>query len=330
MHRFADRSAVQDLTLGAYAEQEQPLLDGLRAIAGVWADARTGRWRRSEGGIQSIPAEYSLAGYGELRARPHERLTLLGGARLAWLDGRDLRVPYKAGLRWAPLRDLEVRLRHADNLRVPTLAERYLPLPVANPDLPPEAAAVSELAVAWTRSAAHLRLAGFRTVGRDGIRVFGVPPFAERVAIDRIRVHGLEADGAVRFRPWLEVRGQLTLQAPGRFTRQLPSRIATARLHLGDEKAELAVIARHLGGLYDANYRRAGLADVWDLSARASWRLPGLPLRLTLVARNLLDRPNATLPGYPSAPRHAEVRIDGWTDRRARDAPAARRPGRRR
>jgi outer membrane receptor protein involved in Fe transport len=313
VHRFADRSRVRDLTAGAYAEQEQPLVKGLRVIAGVWADARAGQWRRSEGGTQRIPTEESLAAYGELQVTPHERLTLLGGARVAWLDGRDLRVPFKAGLRWAPHPDWHVRLRHADNVRVPTLAERYLPLPVANPALPPEAASVSELAIGWVRPSAQLGVAGFRTVGRDGIRVFGVPPYAERVAIDRVEVLGLEAEGAVRPLSWLEAQGQLTVHAPGRFTRQLPSRLATVRLRIVDERADLGLSARHLGGLYAANYQREALPDLWDVSARASWTLPGRPLRLTLIARNLLDRANATLPGYPSAPRHAELRIDAWT-----------------
>jgi outer membrane cobalamin receptor len=201
---------------------------------------------------------------------------------------------------------IALRSRLVRNFRQPTVRERYLPYPTANPSLQPEYATNLDagLRAAWGKLL--LDAAVFRTHSHSLIRYFGAWPTAEVVNIDESTVYGAEGQAGIRDVGPLSLLATVMWQDVGRYTRQNPSHKANltvqSRHPLGRGTLLGEVSGEWVGGLYENNYRRDPLDDVFfvDAALRYAFRLPAREITLEpyLLARNLLDLEYEYIRGY--------------------------------
>jgi len=307
VHRLYDGFYSRDHNAGAYAETELDLLPGWHALVGLSADS-VGGWVENRGTeeVENVQGLTNTAAYGQLTVQPWQPLELVAGARGVLNSEYGLVPLYKLGTRVEMLPGVAVRARWAKNFRQPTIRERYLPFPTANPDLEPEYATTLDGGLNAHLGKLVIDAAGFRTHSRNLIRYFGAWPTAEVVNIDETTAYGVEGLIGVHDLGPLSARASGVWQDVGRYTRQNPS-----------HKVNLAVQLRHtlgtgvltgelsgewVGGLYENNYARDPLDDVFfiDLALRYPLELSAREYSLEpyLLVRNLLDLEYEYIQGY--------------------------------
>jgi outer membrane cobalamin receptor len=213
---------------------------------------------------------------------------------------------FKAGAFWTVGEGFSLRARVARNFRQPTIREKYLPYPTANPDLKPETSINVDLGFGVEREHVEAAVTWYRTDAENMIRYFGAWPSAEVVNIDRMVVYGIEAHvGVVDVGPV-----SLSLNADwrdvGRYTRQNPSSKYNFVLGAGHAFGQHGIESRLSGewvrGLFSSNYGRDPLDDVFfmDLTVRYRYTLTD---RLVIIEpylhlRNITNSTYAYIEGY--------------------------------
>jgi outer membrane receptor protein involved in Fe transport len=306
-HRLFDGFHSRDHVAGASAEVEQQLGAPLLLLLGTAADA-TGGDVENQATLeeQIVDGTNNVAAYGQLTIRPWSFLELVAGARGIFNAEQGAVPVYKVAGRLEPWSGIAFRARASRSFRQPTLRELYLPFPTANPDLEPEYSTTLDAGVDIARGVFSGELTAYRTSSDHLIRYFGAFPTAEVVNIDDYQVHGLEAlasidevgpFGATLSGSWQDV---------GRYTKQNPSHIVRFSLRAksagerGWVSGELG--GEWVGGLYENNYRRDPVDDVFflDASLRYHASLPARDVDVIpyLLLRNLLDATYEYVPGY--------------------------------
>ncbi len=306
-HELYDGFRGVDVSDGASVEERFRPHRTLELLGGLAFDHLDGSVRnRISGAIQTVSPLVTVAPYQQASWRPLRRWLLIAGARQVLSPTYGAVLLYKVGSTFAPWRGAQLRVRYATSFRQPTIRERYLPYPVANPDLRPERAASLEGGLRQ-RAGRHLEgeLTLFRTDARDLIKTFGVWPAAEVINIDRVSFWGLE--GAVRLRalgPFAVRLGGTALRV-GRYTKQNPSARLEGELAFERGPLHASLGVTWVSGLYMNNYGRDPLGDLFQLDLETRARLPRFHVDLFLVLRNLTNRENAFLAGYPLPRLHA-------------------------
>ena len=316
---FATGDHVADGMMGGFGEVDWRPSRALRLTIGSWSDLTFGEWsNRITGETSEIVPSGQSALYGQVTATPYDWLIFMGGVRgVATSDGKFF-MPYKVGVYGDLWSGASLRLRHASNYRQPSIAERYLPLPVANPDLEAERSSTTELMLQQQAGGGELRASLWRTRGREIIRTYGAFPDVEIGNIGIIDVRGFELQGTGRPAPWLDLNAGISLQDAGTYTRQNPGRMVNGSVRFHNTWNAVSVTGRYLGELYADNGSRDEMPDVLVVDAQYRRRLDGLPAEVYLLGRNLTNQPNATLQGYPIPGAHLMV---GFTWTGERDGP---------
>lgn len=305
---IADGFEARDLHLGARLEAAARPGRWLELMGGLAADRLDGRvLQRAEGRELPVEPVTTAAPWTQATLRPLESVALVAGGR--WLFGlREGGEPlYVLGASWWAWPGGRVRARLSRDVRQPTIRERYLPLPVANPSLRPERSRTAEIGVEqYVGRKLEVRLTGFQTRAMDLIRAFGVFPYAELVNVDDVRFWG--AEGLVIHRPLqaLELGAGGGWTQVGRYTALSPAGRAAAWVRWSQESLRASLTGSWAGPRYARNYQREPMPPLLDVSARAGWR-PIPRAEIFGEAYNLLDRSNPALPGYPSAGRRLFV-----------------------
>jgi outer membrane receptor protein involved in Fe transport len=306
-HRLYDGFYSQDRTAGAYAQAELDVVEDLRLLAGVSGDSVGGSVEdRVTLERQNVHGLRNVAGYGQLAWQPSGAVELVAGGRAVVNDEYGLVPLYKAGVRVEPWRGIVLRSRVARNFRQPTLRERYLPFPTANPELRPEYATTWDAGVTVEAGKLGGELVVFATHADDLIRYFGAYPSAEVVNIDTYDAWGVEGSLSVVEIGPVSARLHGSWQDVGRYTKQNPSLqggasvASTHGIAGGELTAELQ--GSWVSGLYQNNYARDPLEDAAFVDATLRWAraLPSRELKLVpyLIARNLFDFEYAYIEGY--------------------------------
>lgn len=267
-----------------------------------------------DGAVEDRTGEesYDVEGSGsvffsnQVEWRPLPWLRLVGGTREAWSSMSGFLFLYKAGLRLLLPGGLGVRLRVARSYREPTIRERYLPFPTANPDLRPEMSLNVDLGLLLFIGPVEVSVSAYRTWADDLIRYFGAWPTAEVVNIDHVEVLGIEAHARILELGPLRLFVGGSFQDVGRYTRQNPSAKVDfsieASRRFGRHAVSGSLSGEWVRGLYQENYWRDPLGDVFflDLSLRYGYRFPGgVELEPYLLVRNLTDSRHEYIRGYP-------------------------------
>ena len=245
--------------------------------------------------------------YGQLTLRPFACTDIVLGARELY-SNRYGSVPlYKAGVRVDLGWGLSLHSRVSRNFRQPTMAELYLPYPVANPDLKPEYALNSDLGVVFLSEHLEVSGTGYRTEARNMIKYFGAWPAAEVVNIDHIVIWGVEGRLAVKKIGPLSLTVAGDRQTVGRYTRQNPNGkvnfMVEAVRTMGAHFLSGTLTGEWVRGLYMADYGRKPMADAFVTDLVLRDRYTSVERRLTiepyLLLRNFLDRRYSYVQGYP-------------------------------
>jgi outer membrane receptor protein involved in Fe transport len=300
-HALYDGFLGYDLVAGAYLENCWKLNRSLDLLLGASFDHVDG-WveNRIEGEEETVEGLSNLAVYQQATWRPLDWLSLVAGTREVFSFEYGFLFLYKAGAGAELWPGGTLRARYSANFRQPTIRERYLPYQVANPDLKPETSKTADVGfVQRLDDWLQVQLTFFVTEADNFIKYFGSWPTAEVVNIDRVTFPGVE--GLVRLRKlgpfsfslggtWMEV---------GRYTKQNPSFKLDGRLTftLGDFKAALS--GEWVTGLYQNNYSRDPLDDVFFLDLDLRYAFEEIGLALFLIARNLTDHGYAYIDRYP-------------------------------
>jgi outer membrane receptor protein involved in Fe transport len=306
-HRLYDGFLSNDRTAGAYAQAELDVEEGVRMLVGVAGDSVGGTVEnRLTMAKENVHGLTNVAGYAQVTWQPVNFLELVAGGRTVLSTEYGAVPVYKAGVRVEPWRKVVLQSRVSRSFRQPTLRERYLPYPTANPDLRPEYATTWDGGVTIEAGRLRVEAVAFTTHATDLIRYFGAFPTAEVVNIDSYDVWGLEGSVALAEVGPLSARLNGSWQDVGRYTKQNPSHqvgFAVAAKH-GAGHGELTeeLSGAWVGGLYQNNYTRDPIDDVFFVDAAIRWAraLPerGLTLEPYLLARNVFDFEYAYIEGY--------------------------------
>lgn len=306
-HRLYDGFFSHDHVAGAYGETELRLGVPLSLLLGLAGDTTGGRVEnRAQLEREAVTSLTSAAAYGQVTWRPRPRLEVIAGAR-GVLSSEYGAIPlFKLAGRARPVEGLALRVRTSRNFRQPTLRELHLPFPVANPELEPERSTSTDAGLELDQGPFTAELTAFRTRSHHLIRYFGAYPTAEVINIDEVTVHGLEGMAAIdELGPFgLTLAG--SWQDVGRYTKQNPSHLVRFSWRSvagsGPNRFIAELSGEWVGGLYQNNYERDPMRDVFFVDATARYRYP-LPQRRIelepyLLARNLLDLRYEYVPGY--------------------------------
>ena len=307
VHRLYDGFYSEDYLFGGRVAAYIRAHETLRLTLGLGAEGVTGEVEdRAAGEVTDVEGSATLYFFNQLEWRPLSWLRLIGGTRELWSSEHDFIFLYKAGLRLLLPGGLTVRLRVARNYREPTIRERYLPFPTANPDLRPEFSLNVDLGLVLFVGPVEVSVSGYRTWADDLIKYFGAWPSAEVVNIDHVEVFGIEAHlrvvdlGPVR----LFLGG--SWQDVGRYTRQNPAAKVNGSIEVGHRFGRHAISGSLSGewvrGLFQENYSRDPIADVFflDLALRYSYRLDaGVSFEPYLLLRNLTNNRYEYIRDYP-------------------------------
>nr|WP_310522276.1 TonB-dependent receptor [Polymorphobacter sp.] len=275
-------------TIGGYVEDSWTVSDALILTGGLRAD----HWRISEGRLNEFDID---SGAGTLAIAAPERS--------GW------RATARGGAVWKPVQSLALRTAAYSGFRVPTPNELYRPFRVgadataANPALDLERARGVEAGFDWRPiPTARLSLTGYVnelngaisnvTLGKGP----GVFPqvgfvaaggaFRQRLNLDAIVVHGIEADAAAEFGsvtasaslayadPLVRASG-LSAALDGLRPAASPQFSASATLGWTGDRLQGSVTLRHVGAQFDddQNLRRIAPATTVDAVARIGlWR----------------------------------------------------------
>jgi outer membrane cobalamin receptor len=307
-HRLYDGFASLDWTVGGTAEGVVMLHDTVELLVGLGAEAVDGRVQDRIAGTRSdMDGRVDLSFYNQLTWRPLEGLSLVLGSRELYSLEHGFVFLFKGGARWRFLDGAFVRTSISRNFRQPTLRERYLPFPAANPDLRPETSLNWDFGAGYDSRYVSVQVTGYRTQADDLIRYFGAWPSAEVVNIGSLVIWGVE--GRLDLRSLGPVSAHVSggWQDVGRFTRQNPSArvdfgIDVAR-DFGRHRAAGSLSGGWVHGLYMNNYGRDRIDDpvFLDLALRYRYRVRSANVGVEpyLLLRNLLDRRFAWIQSYP-------------------------------
>jgi outer membrane cobalamin receptor len=310
VHRLYDGFYSRDYVGGAIGELDLRLHRAASLLLGLAAEGVDGRVEnRITGERPDVRGLADVAFYNQATLRPLPSLNIVLGTR-GLLSSEYGFVPlYKAGVRWDAGQGFFVHARVARNFRQPTLRERYLPYPVANPDLKPEYATNTDAGVGYLSSYLELAATAYRTDARDLIRYFGSWPAAEVVNIDHIVIRGVE--GRVRLRRLGPVSVMLSgaWQDVGRYTRQNPDAkvdfMVEAVREFGPHFLAANLTGEWVHGLYMGDYLRQPIPNVFVMDFAVRYRYGrrasgerGHALEPYIMLRNFLDRQYAYVAGY--------------------------------
>jgi outer membrane cobalamin receptor len=300
-HALYDGFLGLDLVAGAYLESCWKLHEKLDLLLGTAFDHVDGQVEnRIDQEEESVEGLSNLAVYQQATGRPLDFLSLMAGTREVFSFDYGFLFLYKAGASVKAWPGGTLRARYSANFRQPTIRERYLPYPVSNPNLKPETSRTVDAGVLqrvddWM----HVRLTFFVTEADNFIKYFGSWPSAEVVNIDHVVLPGVE--GLVHIKklgPFGLVLGGTYLDV-GRYTRQNPSFKLDGRLTYTFRSFKAALSSEWVTGLYQNNYSRDPLDDVFFLDLDLSYTFENLGLSLFLFARNLTDHRYAYIDRYP-------------------------------
>jgi len=300
-HAFHDGFRSLDALAGAKSEwtwQALPSLDLSQGVEveGLVAEAKNEVTQVAYG----IPTEAGVALFQSATFRPWSPLTLVAGWRVLVHDRDGWVGLFKVGGALTLWSGAELRSRVARNYRRPTLRERWLPFPVANPELRPETSLTTELTLAQRLGQdLEVRVTGYHTLARDMIKTFGIFPAAQTVNIDEAPIWGVEGGLRARIGPYFSLEVSGAWQDVGRYTRQNPSHRVTGSAVFSHAGLTLALSGEWVGGLHMANYGRDPMADVAQLDLHAAYAGFELPIEVYVDARNLTHADNAYVKGYP-------------------------------
>ncbi len=300
-HALYDGFLGLDLVAGAYLENCWKIHRKLQLLLGASFDHVNGRVEnRIEREKEPVEGLSNLALYQQATWRPLDFLTLVAGTREVFSFDYGFLFLYKAGVGVAAWPGGTLRARYSANFRQPTIRERYLPYPVSNPDLKPETARTLDAGVLqrlgdWL----DLQATFFMTEADNFIKYFGSWPTATVVNIDHVAFPGVEAGVRLkRLGPFELSFGGAWLEV-GRYTRQNPSLKVDGRIFFSWRSFKAALSGEWVTGLYQNNYSRDPLDDVFFLDLNLSYALKDLGLAFFLVARNLTDHRYAYVDRYP-------------------------------
>ena len=300
-HALYDGFLGYDLVAGAYLENCWRVLPELDLLLGASFDHVDGRVEnRIENQKETVEGLSNLAIYQQATWRPLDRLSIVAGTREVFSFEYGFLFLYKAGAGAELWPGGTLRARYSANFRQPTIRERYLPYPVANPDLEPETSRTADVGVLQRLDdRLQVQLTFFVTEADNFIKYFGSWPTAEVVNIDQVTFPGVE--GLVHLRelgPFSFILGGTWMEV-GRYTKQNPTFKLDARLtfNLGSFKAALS--GEWVTGLHQNNYSRDPLDDVFFLDLDLRYAFDKLGLSLFLLARNLTDHGYAYIDRYP-------------------------------
>ncbi|GAB4292469.1 MAG: TonB-dependent receptor [Myxococcota bacterium] len=303
-HKLYDGFHSDDYLTGIITEGNIRLLDSLRLLLGVSGDSAFGDVEnRISGERFDVEGSSAAAFYNQLTFAPLSRLLFTAGTRELYNTSFGPLFLYKVGGRWEFVEGFFLRSRYVTNYRQPTIRERYLPFPVANPKLDAEFSRNLDIGIMALSRRFESDLSVYRTSADNLIRYFGAYPAAEVVNIDHIVFWGV--DGYMKLKElWffsLFLGGNW--QDVGRYTKQNPS----SKFNFGVEFSRQPFRAEFTGelvkGLYQNNYERDAISDVFymDLSGGYTFYLnqERQSLELYGVLRNISDNEYEYIKGYP-------------------------------
>jgi iron complex outermembrane receptor protein len=298
LHRLFDGFRSVDSLFGAWLEETAHVGDEGLLLFGVDA--------RSIGGSAKNIVTYEDDGthrqslvdpYAQASWRFWKRLTLVAGGRVHVSERAPIALG-KLGFDFALPGSLRIAGRWAEGYRDPTIVERFLPFPVANPELKSERSTTTELTLGWhPRRDVLLELTGFRTDARDYIRTLGAYPDYQRQNLASVRLYGLEALARARLFGPISVLATASVMDVGPYTAQTPSRTASGSVVYDDGKNRVALSGTVAGGLYQKDFRQSPLDAPWSIDARVDHVFDG-HVRAWIVARNLTNHRYAFIQDY--------------------------------
>jgi outer membrane receptor protein involved in Fe transport len=300
-HALYDGFLGLDLVAGAYLENCLKIDEKLNLLLGASFDHVDGRVEnRIEREDEPVEGLSNLAVYQQATWRPLDFLTLVAGTREVFSFDYGFLFLYKAGAGVAAWPGGTLRARYTANFRQPTIRERYLPYPVSNPDLKPETsrnldAGVLQRLDDWLQ----VQLTFFVTEADNFIKYFGSWPTATVVNIDHVVFPGVEGRLRVEKLGPLELAFGGAWMEVGRYTRQNPAFKLDGRIGFAWRDFKATLSGEWVTGLYQNNYSRDPLDDVFFLDLDLRYTLERLGLAFFLVARNLIDNRYAYIDRYP-------------------------------
>ena len=308
LHRLYDGFTSVDAVAGAIGEVELRLRRWIDLLLGLCLEHIDGTARdRVEDALPEIIGRTDVAFYNQLRLRPLSWLELTLGTRELFGSQSGFVFLYKAGMRISLGEHLHLQARFARNYRQPTLRERYLPFPVANPELRPEHALTIDLVAGVEFGPLSITLSVYRTSARDLIRTFGVWPSAEVINVGRVTILGVEGRVALKKLGPISISLGADWKDVGRHTRQNPEAKLDVSLgfaqRLGPGELDLELSGQWVHGLFMNDYGRDPIGDPILIDASIGYRVHlaarQISLEPYLALRNLLDRDQAFVAGYP-------------------------------
>lgn len=308
VHRLYDGFASTDYHGGAIVETAVKMGEVASLVGGIaatWTDGDVED--RTTGERPEVDGFGDASAYTQIMVSPIRRVKAVVGMRFLYDTTAGPVILYKGGLVVDVYKGIYVRSRLVRNFRHPTIRELYLPYPVANPDLSPEYSLNIDATIGYKRRHLHVSVTGFRNKVENLIKFFGSWPTAEVINIDQYVAWGVEGQITVKDLGPFSGHVSGSWQDVGRYSRQNPSAKLVAGIDLGHE------IGRHfvggglstswIHGLYMSNYQLDRIDDVVNLDMSLRYRYsfdnPDIKVEPYLLLRNLLDRHNAYLEGYP-------------------------------
>lgn len=307
LHRLYDGFQSIDAVAGAIGEVELRPRPWVELLLGLSVEHIDGSARdRIEDERLEISARTDFAFYNQLSLRPLGWLQFTLGTRELVGSQSGFVFLYKAGTRVSIGEHVHLQARLGRNYRQPTLREKYLPFPVANPDLRPELARTFDVGAGLNLGRLSLTVSIYRTEARDMIRTFGVWPSAEVVNVGRVAILGVEGRAAIGRLGPISLSVGASWQDVGRYTRQNPELKVDLSIQLGQRlgpgELSASVSGQWVHGLFMSDYGRDPIDDPILLDASLGYRLHLAARRISLepylLLRNLLDREQAFVEGY--------------------------------
>jgi len=298
-HRFWDGFSSRDGLFGLMAEHRRTWTS-LQWLWGIDARLATGYAHRNRVPVtEGTRSQGSLGLFAQAQWQPVRPVRAVAGGRLQHVAGQNLALG-KAELHYAPLAWLGTHARYFQNFRSPTLSERFLAMPVANPHLRVERSDTADVGLCLQGPLGSLKLAGFLTRAKNLIVVTGAPPAFQRQNLQRLNVHGLEALWEWQSPPgqhqgW---RGNLSFsrQWPDTRAMRVPYAQVAAQLAFRLPRWTFSLSAASWLGLLGERFER--LPPVTTTEAQVAFA-PSPGLSLWLRGSNVLGQKRAFNVGYP-------------------------------
>jgi len=298
-HRFWDGFSSRDGLFGLLAEHRMDW----QAVQLLWGlDARlvTGYARRDKAPVSDgTRSETGLGLFTQAEWHLSKSLRAVAGGRLQHVAGQEF-VLGKAEVHYAPLAWLDSYARYFQNFRTPTLSERFLSMPVANPHLKVERSDTADVGLGLQSPAGRFRLAGFLTRAKHLIVVTGAPPAFQRENLQRLHVRGLEGQWEAQSPHWQQQgwRGSLALSRQWPDTRAMRVPHTQVAAQLGFRLSPWTFLLSAATWLGLVGEQLNPLPPVSSTEVRVEYA-PSPRLSLWLRGANLLGQRRAFNEGYP-------------------------------